>query len=522
MDWKTQLVIIMTVLVTAIYFAIPTFQAYSPGGDPLKIEGEVNLGLDLQGGMYLDVQVLSEEAVNKVTERTAQELEDLFLDNSVNYITVDQTSERQIFIELALNVQVNLEEPPYARFVDQFDIIANQNTYRLDLKEEEYLDIKKKAIQQAVEVIRNRIDALGVAEPSIQRQGENNIVIQLPGLKDRDKAIALLGPQAVLEFKIVSEYATENNYNPVTQEVKYEEILDPVSKEVISRQSYVLEKKVLLTGDFIRDARVNFDQNNIPYVSLSFDGIGTERFANITRRNRGRRLAIVLDDKVQSAPVIREAITGGEASISGRFTVEEAGNLALVLRSGSLPAPIDIREERTVGASLGEDSVRQSVMALVTGMVCVLVFMVVYYKVSGLFANVALLFNLVLILSVLGAMGATLTLPGMAGIVLTIGMAVDANVLIFQRIREELKVSQKPRLAVKEGFGRAFSTILDANVTTLIGAIALLQFGSGPIKGFAVTLSIGILASMFTAIVVTRFLFEIIYLNRKNLQSISI
>jgi preprotein translocase subunit SecD len=284
-----------------------------------------------------------------------------------------------------------------------------------------------------------------------------------------------------------------------------------------------LEKKILLTGEFIRDAQVRFDpQTNQPYVSLSFDSIGADRFAKITRRSVGRNLAIVLDDKVQSAPVIREAITGGEASISGQFTVEEAGDLGLVLRSGSLPAPIEIREERTVGASLGEDSVAASLNALLLGGLFVLVFMAVYYRVSGLFAVAALVFNIILILSVLSTCGATLTLPGMAGIVLTIGMAVDANVLIFQRIREELRRTENPRAAIKEGFAKAFRTILDANVTTLFAALALLQFGTGPIKGFAVTLSIGILASMFTAIIVTRLFFDLVYLQRRQLKAISI
>jgi preprotein translocase subunit SecD len=233
-------------------------------------------------------------------------------------------------------------------------------------------------------------------------------------------------------------------------------------------------------------------------------------------------MAIVLDNKVQSAPVIREAITGGEASISGQFTVEEADTLKIVLRSGSLPAPIEIREERTVGASLGEDSVDQGLKSLMIGSTLVLIFMIFYYRLAGIFAAAALIFNVLLIISVLGVFGATLTLPGMAGIVLTIGMAVDANVLIFQRIREEIKRTDNPRAAIQEGFGKAFRTILDANVTTLFAALALLQFGTGPIKGFAVTLSVGIIASMFTAIVVTRFFFDFVYLRKTKLRTLSI
>ena len=254
----------------------------------------------------------------------------------------------------------------------------------------------------------------------------------------------MIGPQAILEFNLVNSDATVNTYNRLTETIKYEETWDKSTNKLLSRRPFVLEKKVLLTGEFIRDARVRFDpQTNQPYVSLSFDSMGSDRFAKITQRYRGRNLAIVLDNKIQSAPVIREAITGGEASISGLFTTEEVSDLALVLRSGALPAPISIREERTVGASLGEDSVRQGLMSLLIGSALVLVFMIANYKLAGVFASVSLIFNVVLIISVLGAFGATLTLPGMAGIVLTIGMAVDANIIIYERIREELRLARR-------------------------------------------------------------------------------
>ncbi|MEE8556166.1 MAG: protein translocase subunit SecD, partial [bacterium] len=289
------------------------------------------------------------------------------------------------------------------------------------------------------------------------------------------------------------------------------------------REPYVLEKRPAMSGESIRDARVTISpQDNSPRVSLSFDSLGSDRFARITSRNRGRRLAIVLDNKVQSAPVIREAITDGEAVISGQFTMDEASNLAIVLRSGALPAPIQIREERTVGATLGADSIRQGILSLLIGAMLVVLFMMAYYRVAGIFAILALTFNLLIILAVLAAFQATLTLPGIAGMVLTLGMAVDANVLIFERIREELRRTENVRQSVNEGFQKAFWTIFDANLTTLFGAFALLAFGTGPIKGFAVTLTIGILASMFTAIVVTRLLFELFYLRRPHLAEISI
>jgi preprotein translocase subunit SecD len=523
MNPRPKAFFILAILLVALYYAFPTYRAYFTGTDPLAVTGKVNLGLDLQGGMYLDVAVQVEEAVSTVTRRTAQELEDVMIDNQVDFIEVRSVNDTEFTIEMEPGRPLNLDEDPYGRFVVQFNQLVEGDLIRLTLKPEEETRIRQDAIDQALEVLRNRIDGLGISEPSIQKQGDNSIVIQLPGLKDRDQAIELIGPQAVLEFYLTNPNATPSTYNRITEVVKYEEVWNKQTNKLVQRIPYVLEKKILLTGEYIRDAQVRFDQQtNQPYVSLSFDSIGADTFARITQRNVGRNLAIVLDDKVQSAPVIREAITGGEASISGQFSIEEAKNLAIVLRSGSLPAPIEIREERTVGASLGEDSVRQGLISLAIGGLLVLIFMSIYYRISGLFAVAALLFNLVLLIAILGAFGATLTLPGMAGIVLTIGMSVDANVLIFERVREELRKTSNPRGAVKEGFGKAFRTILDSNVTTLFAALALLQFGSGPIKGFAVTLSIGILASMFTAIVVTRLFFELVYLQRSQLKSISI
>ena len=522
MDIKLKGAIILIVLLGALYYTFPTYKAYQSGVDPQTVENKVNLGLDLQGGMYLDIEIKAEDAVKEILRRTAEELEDLMIDEQVDFIEVRQTSD-SLIVEMESGRKVQLDKAPYDRFLVQFEQSEQDDLIFLKLRSEEAELIKENAVSQALEVLRNRIDSLGISEPSLQQQGVNNIVIQLPGLKDRDRAIELIGPQAILQFQLVNNNATPDSYNRLTEVVKFEEIWDKITNKLITKRPYVLDKKILMTGEFIRDARVRIDsQDNRPYVSLSFDSIGAEKFAKITRRNVGRNMAIVLDDKVQSAPVIREAITGGEASISGQFTVEEADTLKIVLRSGSLPAPIEIREERTVGASLGEDSVNQGLNSLMIGSVLVLVFMLIYYRLAGVFAVVALIFNVILIISVLGAFGATLTLPGMAGIVLTIGMAVDANVLIFQRIREEIKRTENPRAAIQEGFGKAFRTILDANVTTLFAALALLQFGTGPIKGFAVTLSIGIIASMFTAIMVTRFFFDFVYLRRTKLRSLSI
>ena len=374
---------------------------------------------------------------------------------------------------------------------------------------------KEDAVDRALEVIRNRIDEFGVREPSIQKQGEDEIVVQLPGVTDRERAIDLIGKTALLEFKLVSneadklKQALEGNI-PEGFELKRSQEED---------EPLLLEKQAALTGDTLTNAAVRFDQSqfNEPVVTLKFNPEGAKKFADITSNNVGKRLAILLDGKVQSAPRIKEAIPSGEAVITGRFTIEQAQDLALVLRVGALPAPMYIEEERTIGPLLGQDSINKGVKASIIGGVLVFIFMVVYYLLAGIVANIALLLNLLIILGSLGMLpllfpgvSATLTLPGIAGIVLSLGMAVDANVLINERIREELTSGKSLRTAITNGYSKAFSAIFDSNLTTLIAAFLLFQFGTGPIRGFAVTLTIGLIASMFTAIVVTRTIFEIL------------
>jgi len=370
------------------------------------------------------------------------------------------------------------------------------------------------ATDRALEVIRNRIDAFGVREPSIQKQGDDEIVVQLPGVTERERALDLIGKTALLEFKVVLtdpekvKAALEGNV-PEGFELKYS--LD-------DNEPLLLEKKAAMTGDSITNASVRFDQSqfNEPVVTLQFNGEGAKKFGELTGANVGKRLAIVLDGKVQSAPRIREAIPSGEAVITGRFSPEQAQDLALVLRVGALPAPMYVEEERTVGPLLGQDSISSGVKASLVGLALVFIFMAVYYLLAGLVANVALILNFLMVLGGLGALpllfpgiSATLTLPGIAGMVLSLGMAVDANVLINERIREELTAGRPIRTAIANGYSRAFSAIFDSNFTTLIAAFLLFQFGTGPIRGFAVTLTIGLIASMFTAIVVTRTIFEI-------------
>lgn len=374
-------------------------------------------------------------------------------------------------------------------------------------------EAKIDAGDRAVEVIRNRIDQFGVREPTIQKQGDDEIVVQLPGITDRERAIDIIGKTAMLEFKLVSS-DPEKLKNAISGtvaegfELKY-------SQE--DNEALLLEKDAVLTGDALTNASVRFDESqfNEPLVALQFNGEGAKKFGEITAANIGKRLAIVLDGKVQSAPRIKEAIPSGEAVITGRFSPEQAQDLALILRVGALPAPMHIEEERTIGPLLGQDSINSGVKASAIGILLIFFFMAIYYLLAGVVADIALLFNLVIIVGCLGMLpyifpgvSATLTLPGIAGIALSLGMAVDANVLINERIREELASGKALRTALANGYNRAFSAIFDSNVTTLIAAFLLFQFGTGPIRGFAVTLTIGLIASLFTAIVVTRNIME--------------
>ena len=376
---------------------------------------------------------------------------------------------------------------------------------------------KKDAVLRAIEILRNRIDGMGVAETVIQRQGESEILVQLPGVTDRDAALAMVGKVAQLEFRLVDDdpsrlkAALEGN-------VPQGFILKYVKEK--EREPVLLEDWVALSGERISDARVDFDTQGFgqPYISITLNNEGTTEFANLTRSNVGRRLAILLDGEVLSAPNIREAILGGSAQITGQFTLDEASLLALALRSGALPAPMHVEEERTIGPLLGQDSISAGIDATKIGAAAVFIFMLVYYRKAGFIADSALLVNLLLIFGTMGFLNVmlpesqlTLTLPGIAGIVLTLGMAVDANVLINERIREEIKNGRTIQAAINSGFSRALSAIIDSNATTLIAAFMLFQFGSGPIKGFAVTLTIGLLTSLFTALFVSRTLFSLFY-----------
>jgi len=365
-------------------------------------------------------------------------------------------------------------------------------------------EAKQDATERALEIIRNRIDEFGVKEPLIQRQGQYNIVVQLPGVTDRKRALDLIGRTALLELKLVSD-DPEKLKQAIEGAVPSGFELKAADKETL-----LVEKEASLTGEYLVDARVDYDQSMFgqPYVAFTLESKGAKQFAKLTRDSIGRRLAIVLDDKIHSAPVIQTEIPNGQGRITGNFGQQEATDLAIVLRAGALPAPIYVEEERTVGPLLGQDSIRSGIRATIIGVGLVVVFMLLYYLLAGVIANIAIALNLLIILAALAYFKATLTLPGIAGIILTMGMAVDANVLIYERIREELKIGRPIRTAIANGYKKAFSAIIDSNITTLIAAVLLFHFGTGPIRGFAITLTIGIAASLFTALFVTRTVFD--------------
>jgi len=490
---------------------------------------KIRLGLDLQGGMHLVLEVQSQKAVESHLERVVEELKHDLRKSKIRYQELKRIGTEKIALTLIRQKDKenkdteNFEGMAKANYPDfeTEQILDNQSqpSFLLKLHPNATTRIRKMAVDQALETIRNRIDQFGVSEPDIRPQENDRILMQLPGIKDPKRAIDLIGRTALLEFKLVDddhslEEALKGNI-PLGNEILYQIAIDPKTG-LEKKTPFLLKKRTLITGEYLTDARVQIDnQYNEPYVSLSFNSRGAKLFERVTGENINKRLAIVLDKKVNSAPVIQSKIGGGRAIITGRFTMDDARDLAIVLRAGALPAPVKIIEERTVGPSLGKDSIEKGRKSMIIGGVFVIIFMIIYYGLSGIIADLALALNILFIMAGLAFFGATLTLPGIAGIILTIGMAVDANVLIFERIREEQRLGKTPRAAIEGGYGKAFMTILDANVTTLIAALVLFQFGTGPVRGFAVTLSIGIICSFFTAIFVTRIIFDYLYVKRK-------
>ncbi len=475
---------------------------------------KINLGLDLKGGIHLTLEVEVAKAVSNSLAQVGQDVRADAQDAGMAVLRPRMVNATTLeFILLKSGEQQKLEE----LLKERYSNIQIQGTTTLESGQlqyaVQYTDVAAKHIadmaqDQALRTIRNRIDQFGVAEPDIRKQADYRIQIQLPGISDPRRAVELIKQTALLEFHIVRD-----DINPSSAvlpgDVTALPLMDAPVSESGALPMLVVDKDPVLTGEDVVDARPGFDQMNEAYVSLNFNNRGASIFERITGENVGRRMAIVLDGKIYSAPNINERIPGGRASISGSFSTAEAQDLALVLRAGSLPAPVVVLEERTVGPSLGQESIDSGMLAAVVGAAAVVIFMAIYYGMSGVIADVMLLFTLTMLFAGLAAFGATLTLPGIAGVVLTIGMAVDANVLIFERIREELRRGLTPLAAVKAGFDRASLSIIDSNLTTIIATVVLYQFGTGPVRGFAVTLSLGIVASMFTAVFVSRGIFEL-------------
>jgi preprotein translocase subunit SecD len=512
--------VVIIVLLTAIIYVLPTLQMAvkkldQPTWWPKK---KINLGLDLQGGMHLVLEVDTDKAVENTVNRAYDELRGFIRKNNIRIKGLRQTSDTTIGITLRDDTDATKAKDLIA---DEFRDYAVDTTevdgihgIQLKFKAEGVEQVKKMAAEKALMKIRNRVDEYGAREPDIRPQGEKRIIVQLPGVIDPEKARKEIGRTGNLEFKLVDEVgniqdAIKGNVPPASQLYYYRKD-DPE----LAGRPILLKKETLLTGEHLSEARVNFDPaTGRPEVGIKFNTKGSRDFAKITEQNINKRLAIVLDGEVYSAPTIQSKIVG-EGRITGNYTDESAKNLALILRE-AFPTPVKILYEKTVGPSLGEDSIRKGLISMMIGGALVVLFMLIYYKGSGLIANLALLVNIVLITGGLAAFSATLTLPGIAGIILTIGMAVDANVLIFERIKEELRLGKTPLAAVDAGFDRASLTILDANVTTLIAALVLFQFGSGPVKGFAVTLSMGVVSSLFTALILSRAVFEFFLVQRK-------
>jgi preprotein translocase subunit SecD len=500
------------------------------------LEEKIKLGLDLRGGMHLVLRVETEDAIDSEVDKDMNRLVEQAREEGIAGLQAREGGDREFVVA---GVPAGKEQT-VAAIAKAFRTAAGAPSWDWRSEGGEMVfamepaavkEIERLAVGQALETIRNRVDAFGVAEPVIQRVGDSDrIVVQLPGVDDPERVRQLIKRTAFLEFRFsdfphaggrgVSRPAIVGNYDGRVPD--HLEILESADRDQDGRPLYLaVEKRSVVTGRDLKNARPSTGQFNEPVVSFSLTADGGRRFGEATGANIGRGLAIILDDKVVSAPVIEDRIAT-DGIIRGNFSVQEVEDLSMVLRSGALPAGITYLEERTVGPSLGRDSIRQGLRAGAIGGVLVVLTMLVVYRLSGVNAVLALVVNIGLIFGALGAFHATLTLPGIAGIVLTVGMAVDANVLVFERIKEELRVGRTVKSAVEAGFGKALSSILDANITTLIAALFLFQFGTGPIRGFAVTLSVGILASLFTAVFVSRFIFDLVLARRERVERLSI
>jgi preprotein translocase subunit SecD len=510
--------LVLASVVLAFLFLVPTYYGGAPEGWPAFLPGPIRLGLDLQGGTHLVYTVDVDRAVSNHLERAAEDLKNEAKSELIGLGSIT-TQDAMIVVRVSDPAKRGALEQVVSERFPNLSLVPDGgagDVVRVKMTAATVREIREGAVDQSLEIIRNRVDQFGVAEPIVQRQGTQDLLVQLPGIQDPERAKTLIGKTAALEFKLVARDSTA----PGLITVPGREI-DAVTGRV-TRTEYKLEPRTLMTGEVISNARPRpATQLDLPYVEVDLNARGARIFEDLTGANVGRQLAIILDGVVQSAPVIQERIPGGRARITGSFDLKEARDLALVLRTGALPAPVHAAEERTVGPSLGKDSIRQGMISFAVGGGLVIVFMMAYYRFAGVLADMAVTANVVLLLAALAAFGATLTLPGIAGIVLTLGMAVDANVLINERIREELRLGKTARAAIEAGYERALPAILDSNITTFLSGIILFQFGSGPVRGFAVTLCIGIVTTVFTAVVGTRVVYDYL-LSQRRLQTVSV
>jgi len=512
---KTKITIVLLVSIFFVFFSLSNFTKF----DDNLIKKKINLGLDLQGGSYLLLEIDNNPVVIKNLQNKATLIKNYFKEKKINLSNLKVSDDKVITFNVNKKdvEQTNklLEDknepinPYYERFKSyQYDVSIKENTFQLKLSKYGLVLLKNASLDQAIEIVRRRVDEIGTNEPNILKRGNNRILVELPGLDDPMRIKNLLGKTANLTFRFVSKTLEETFGN---EELEFEDE---------SETAYV-SKRIIISGENLIDAQPRMDnETNETIVSFTLDRVGAKRFGKATTTGIGKKLAIVLDGKIISAPVIQDAIISGSGQISGGFTFQTATDLALLLRSGALPAPMNIIEERTVGPDLGEDSIKAGLMALVIGFILVISFMIIKYKIFGLIANTALILNLLLLIGVLTLFEATLTLPGIAGIILTVGMAVDANVLIFERIKEEKLIEKNQVIAFDAGYTKSKTAVLDANITTLIAAVILFFLGSGPIKGFSVTLGVGIFTTLFSVYFIARLLTSLYLMKNKNKENL--
>ncbi len=499
LQWKVVLAV--AVIALSIFLAYPFNDA------------KIKRGLDLKGGIHLVLQVRTDDAINIETDQEIARLEELFKKNSITYTKVAKEGLGRISVQGAMADQEGKTRDLFDEYSREWDYSFTADRANLSLKPLAAQSLRDQSVVQAKETIDNRINTFGVAEPLIQRQGDDQIVVELPGVDDPERVKELIKVTAVLEWKLVKA-------GPAPDEATLLQAYNgqvPDDAEVLKGDPkrgqggfFLVDKVAVVTGKDLRTIRRTTDEWNNPAVSFTLNSDGGARFEQVTGANVGKQIAIILDKKVQSAPVVENRISRAQGGvIQGRFTPEAADDLVTVLKAGALPAGIDYLEERTIGPALGADSIRQGLMAGLVAIVAVMAFLVVFYKLSGFNAVFALILNIVILFGALAYFKAALTLPGIAGIILSIGMAVDANVLIFERIKEELAVGKGVASAVSQGFSRAFTAIFDSNLTTIISAVFLFQFGTGPIRGYAVTLTISLVANLFTAVFISHLLFDL-------------